>query len=96
MSDDEEMIIRGRLMTEYANAKRTRTILQTERDRLGKLIASLGVSVQGEFPYQVSTPKDEQFDALDADKIRELLKETEENASTLEDLAKKLTGLGLL
>ncbi len=96
MSTDEEMIIRGRLVTEYAEAKQLKTLLQSERDRLGKLIVAAGNRIQGEYPFLCSIPTEEQLATLNPAKIIELYSETKKNQETLEDLQSKMTSLGLL
>ncbi|MBK8464688.1 MAG: hypothetical protein IPL32_02570 [Chloracidobacterium sp.] len=95
MSNDEEMAIRGRMMTDYTEAKKRKVILQAERERLGSLINYVGVCMQGEHPHITASFKEEHFAALDAPKVRELLDETKENTELIANLRKQLMALGL-
>lgn len=91
MSEDQEMMIRGRLFTDYGEAKKKRTLLQAERERIGNLLNYVGTCISAYDPSNSSTITQAHFDAMDQNNIELLIEDTHLNNEKLRDLKQKLT-----
>lgn len=92
MSNDEELIIKGRIATDYADAKRKNALLGAERERVGRLLVEIGRHFERD---QIVPLTEEHFAVVDMDKLRALLADSAENKSRLVGLQEKIRDLGL-
>ena len=93
MSEEQEMAIRGRLMTDYTAAKERKVLLQRERERIAKDFNYIGGCLISEFP-ETSSDVAGRLESLNVQETVELLAETKANNESYRDLRKKLTDLG--
>lgn len=94
MSDDEEMLEIGRIVTEYQEAKRRLVALQSQASSLGSVIESMGQGLRfAKLPVERFTPQ--LLAMLDAERITTLVQEIDVTWIQVEASRKKLTSLGL-
>jgi hypothetical protein len=96
MSSDEEMAVRGRMMTEFADAKRHMATLHAEAERIGKLIYYVGACIQHASPHHSAGITEEHLAALDGPKVKSLLEDIKQTDEKINTLRERLTALGLL
>ncbi len=96
MSENEEMAVRGRMMTDYSEARKRLVTLMTESERIGKLFQYVGACMQHKSPYNSCTIADAHYGAMDAANVKTLLDNIQETNQTITDLREKLQTLGLL
>lgn len=96
MSEEEEMAVRGRIMTDYADARKRLVTLRAEAERIGKLLSYTGACMQHENPHQSAGIANEHFEVLDAEKVRSLLADIKATSERVYSLREKLNILGLV
>jgi len=94
MSDDEEQLAIGRIVTEYQKAKQRLTALQGEATTIGRVMQNMGQTLTFAKPGSASfTP--ENLAKLNQEKIMSLVNEIETVWAEVERLKEKVNGLGL-
>jgi len=94
MSEDEERLAIGRIITDYKKAKQRLTALQGEATNIGRLMQRMGQSLTFSKPNAIDfTP--ENFAKLDHAKIVALVAEIDSTATEVERLREQLNSLGL-
>lgn len=96
MSEEEEMISKGRLVTEYSEAKKKKILLDDERERLGRTVKEIAIALEHFNPQLPNSLKDEHYEALDAEKIRSIFDLGYRHEEYLNGLERKVKALGLV
>ena len=94
MSDDEEQLAIGRIVTDYKRAKQRLTALQSEATNIGRLMQQMGQTLTFARP-STATFKPENLVKLDHAKIMALVDEIDTVWNELERLREQLNSLGL-
>jgi len=93
MSNDEEMILRGRLTADYALAKQREALLDAERRRVGEIL----LRVANRFRRgDVGSYDDEDLEVLKSDSLLGLLSESSQHSQKFERLREHMKTLGIL
>jgi hypothetical protein len=94
MSDDEEQLAIGRIVTDYKKAKQRLTALQSEATNIGQLMQRMGQTLTFAKPGSANfTP--EHFAKLSHEKILSLVNEIHTVWAEVERLRQQLNSLGL-
>lgn len=98
MSSDEENAIKVRMMTEYVELGHHTVPLEHEILRRGKLIESVALQLERTktLPVAVKEISDDQWAALDGEKLKELLEDLQRTVVRRRELREQLSKLGLL
>ena len=94
MSDDEEQLAIGRIITDYKKAKQRLTALQSETTNIGRLMQRMGQSLTFAKPNAIDFAP-ENFAKLDQEKIVALVAEIDSTWAEVERLREQLNSLGL-
>ena len=94
MSDDEEQLAIGRIITDYKKAKLRLIALQSEATNIGRLMQRMGQTLTFAKPSAASF-KPENFIKLDHAKIMSLVDEIDRVWNEVERLREQLHRLGL-
>jgi hypothetical protein len=94
MSDDEEQLAIGRIVTDYKRAKQRLTALQGEATNIGRLMQQMGQTLTFAKPSAAGF-KPENFIKLDHAKILSLVSEIDTVWNEVERLREQLNSLGL-
>jgi hypothetical protein len=94
MSDDEEQLAIGRIVTDYKKAKQRLTALQGEATSIGRMMQEMGQRLTFAKPGSASF-KSEDFAKLNEKTIMSLVNEIETMWAEVDRLKEKLNSLGL-
>lgn len=94
MSDDEEQLAIGRIVTDYKRAKLRLTALQSEAENIGIAMQRMGQTLTAARP-SLAHFKPENFVKLDYEKIMALVSEIETVWVEVDRLRERLNSLGL-
>lgn len=94
MSEDEEQLAIGRIVTDYKKAKQRLIALQSEATSIGRLMQRMGQTLTFAKP-STATFKPENFIKLDHAKIMSLVSEIDTEWNEVERLREQLNSLGL-
>lgn len=93
MSTDEEMIVRGRMVTDYQKYKERLILLGSELGRISQGFIDLGKAIQAShWKYEL---KPEQLLLLNAEKLSALISDYNETSGKLHELKEQLKALGI-
>lgn len=91
--NDREMAFRGKLITDYIEAKQRLEALQAEAKNLGNRLREIGNGLF-QHPDKV-TPETDWLTLLDSGRVTKLVKDLSQTAVKKVDLQQKLKALGL-